>query len=112
MGQLSTDLPGVEVALLEVDAARPRSRCGTGGQSSGIAWCRMVVEWGAGIGRPTSSASYCGQPAPGDGWSIRITTGGVVNGRKYIAWITKSVAPSFLARWISSGRFEKDWPGP
>ena len=26
--------------------------------------------------------------------------------------ITKSVVPSFLAKWISGGRFENDVPGP
>jgi hypothetical protein len=26
--------------------------------------------------------SYCGQPAPGDGWSIRSATGGVFTGTK------------------------------
>src|SRR5687767_10988007 len=47
------------------------------------------------------SGLYRGQPGPGDGWSIRSASGGVLTGTKYDAKITSSSEPSFLARWTS-----------
>lgn len=45
-----------------------------------------------------TTACYDGQPAPGSGWSVRRTSGGVSAGRRYQAKRTRSVVPLFLAR--------------